>query len=79
MALTKELGVEQVDKAPELDDLNAVIERAVEVIGDREKTYRWLGTPVRAIAYATPISLLATAEGRHQVLAVLSRLEHGDL
>ena len=77
MALTKEL--EHVDKAPELDDLNAVIERAVEVIGDRDKTYRWLGALVRAIAYATPISLLATAEGRHQVLAVLSRLEHGDL
>jgi hypothetical protein len=50
MAVTKE--IKHVDKAPELDDLNAVIERPVEVIGDREKAYRRLGAPLRAIAYA---------------------------
>ena len=33
-----------------------VINRAVEVIGDRDEALRWMGTPpVRALDYATPI------------------------
>jgi putative toxin-antitoxin system antitoxin component (TIGR02293 family) len=61
------------------DEIAPVLERAVEVVGDREDAFRWLGTPVRAIGYATPMSLLATAPGRGDVLAVFDRLEHGDL
>jgi putative toxin-antitoxin system antitoxin component (TIGR02293 family) len=57
----------------------AVIERAVEVIGDEPEAMRWLGTPVRALDYATPISLLHTAKGRDAVISVLGRLEHGVL
>jgi uncharacterized protein (DUF2384 family) len=40
---------------------------------------RWLRTPVRALDYATPISLLHDALGRDAVLTVLGRLEHGVL
>jgi len=40
---------------------------------------RWLGTPVRALNYATPISLLHDSQGRDAVLAVLGRLENGVL
>jgi uncharacterized protein (DUF2384 family) len=40
----------------EVDSIDAVVERAVEVIGDREEAMRWLGTPVRALGYATPIA-----------------------
>ena len=57
----------------------AVIRRTVEVIGDQSDAMRWLGTPVRALNYATPISLLHDSKGREQVLSVLGRLEHGIL
>jgi putative toxin-antitoxin system antitoxin component (TIGR02293 family) len=56
-----------------------VIGRATEVIGDRGEALRWLGTPVHALAYATPVSLLGTSQGRDRVLTVLDRLEHGVL
>ena len=57
----------------------SVLSRAVEVIGDRAQAMRWMGTPVRALGYATPVSLLATKAGMSAVLTVLSRLEHGVL
>ncbi len=57
--------------------MNAVVERATAVIGTREKALRWLGTPVRALKFATPISLLGSAAGQQAVLTVLGRLEHG--
>jgi putative toxin-antitoxin system antitoxin component (TIGR02293 family) len=57
----------------------AVIHRAAEVLGDRSDALRWLGIPVRALDYATPISLLHDSKGREQVLSVLGRLEHGVL
>jgi putative toxin-antitoxin system antitoxin component (TIGR02293 family) len=57
----------------------AIIHRAEEVIGDRSDAMRWLGTPVRALNYATPISLLHDSRGREEVLAVLGRIEHGVL
>lgn len=59
--------------------LESVVNRAIEVIGDKEEAYRWLGNPVAALEYATPISLAATREGSEKVLAVLSNLEHGVL
>jgi putative toxin-antitoxin system antitoxin component (TIGR02293 family) len=58
---------------------SAVILRATEVIGGKSEAMRWLGTPVRALDYATPISLLHDAKGREAVLTVLGRLEHGVL
>ena len=54
-----------------------VVRRAIEVIGDEQKALRWLGTPVRALNYATPISLLSTESGKNAVLLVLHNLEHG--
>jgi putative toxin-antitoxin system antitoxin component (TIGR02293 family) len=57
----------------------SVVHRATQVIGDRSDAMRWLGTPVRALNYATPISLLHDAKGREEVLTVLGRLEHGVL
>jgi len=64
----------QPAEAPSID---AVIERAVEVIGDRDVAMRWLGTPVPALDYATPISLMSKPHGRFEVVAALTRLEHG--
>ena len=56
-----------------------VINRAIEVIGDEKEAMRWLGTPVPALDYATPISLLNNSEGKTAVLNVLTQLEHGVL
>jgi hypothetical protein len=60
-------------------DREAVITRAIEVIGDEQEARRWLGTPVRALDYATPISRLNGHEGQTAVLNVLTQLEHGVL
>lgn len=60
-------------------NIEPVLQRATEVIGDRRNAMRWLGTPVRALEYATPISLLHDPIGRDQVLSVLTQLEHGVL
>jgi putative toxin-antitoxin system antitoxin component (TIGR02293 family) len=57
--------------------LPSIIERATEVIGDRQEAMRWLGTPVRGLDYATPISLLATDEGTQRVNDILGQIEHG--
>lgn len=57
--------------------LTAAIERATEVIGDRQEAMRWLGTPVRALNFAPPISLLATSDGAKRVVDVLGQMEHG--
>jgi putative toxin-antitoxin system antitoxin component (TIGR02293 family) len=58
---------------------SAVIDRAVQVIGDDSEAMRWLGTPIRELGYETPVSLLHTPEGRQSVITVLGRLEHGVL
>jgi putative toxin-antitoxin system antitoxin component (TIGR02293 family) len=60
-------------------DIEPIVKRSIEVIGNREEAMRWLGTPVRALDYATPISRLHDPAGREQVLAVLTQLEHGVL
>jgi len=57
----------------------AVLRRAIAVIGDEQEAMRWMGTPVRALNYSTPISLLYNPHGREAVLTVLGRLEHGVL
>lgn len=56
-----------------------VLERAYEVIGDRDQAPRWLGTLVRALGYSTPSSLLGSTDGQEAVLTILGRLEHGVL
>ena len=57
--------------------LDSVIDRATDVIGNRDEAMRWLGTPVRALNFATPISLLGTSEGTARVEHVLGQMEHG--
>jgi putative toxin-antitoxin system antitoxin component (TIGR02293 family) len=63
--------------ADEDEVLTAAIERATEVIGDRQEAMRWLGTPVRALNFAPPISLLATSDGARRVIDVPGQMENG--
>ena len=57
--------------------VESAIARAAEVMGDRVLALRWLGTPVRALDFATPISLLDSPEGATRVADVLGQMEHG--
>jgi uncharacterized protein (DUF2384 family) len=71
--------VSQASQAQDQADIEPILQRAIEVIGDREEAMRWLGTPVRALDYATPISRVHDPASRKQVLSVLTQLEHGVL
>lgn len=57
--------------------IEGILVRATEVIGNRQKAMTWLGTPVRGLGFATPISLLGTAVGMEQVTDILGQMEHG--
>ncbi len=69
----------RLHQPPQDVDIEPAIQQAIRVIGGREEAMRWLGTPVRALGFATPISRLHDAAGRDQVLSVLTNLEHGVL
>ena len=59
------------------EELTKAVARATEVFGDEEAAFRWLGTPVAALDYATPISCLGTPRGAMRVNDVLTQIEHG--
>ena len=59
------------------EELTKAVARATEVFGDEDKAFRWLGTPVAALDYATPISRLGTHQGAMRVDDVLTQIEHG--
>jgi putative toxin-antitoxin system antitoxin component (TIGR02293 family) len=58
-------------------EITDTIQLAINIIGDRDEVYRWLGTPVPNLGYATPISLLKTKEGAEEVRQELERLAYG--
>ncbi|HVW09300.1 MAG TPA: MbcA/ParS/Xre antitoxin family protein [Bryobacteraceae bacterium] len=59
------------------EELTKAIAKATEVLGGEEAAFRWLGTPVAALDYATPISCLGTHQGALRVNDVLTQIEHG--
>src|SRR5215469_9581016 len=59
------------------EELTNAVARATEVFGDEDAAFRWLGTPVAALDYATPISCLNTHHGVMRVNDILTQIEHG--
>ena len=59
------------------EELTKAVARATEVFGAEDAAFRWLGTPVAALDYATPISCLGTHQGAMRVNDVLTQIEHG--
>ena|SRR6202035_461316 len=57
--------------------ISAVTQKATELLGSENEALRWLGTPVRALNFATPISLLGTKDGADSVCDILGQMEHG--
>jgi uncharacterized protein (DUF2384 family) len=54
-----------------------MIHKATEILGTRDEAMRWLGTPIRALNFATPLSISATKEGKERVNHVLGQMEYG--
>jgi putative toxin-antitoxin system antitoxin component (TIGR02293 family) len=66
---------------PEQSDLviriASTLAKAIDVLGTREKAAHWLMAPKRALGGETPITLLDTSAGAHEVEALLDRIEYG--
>jgi putative toxin-antitoxin system antitoxin component (TIGR02293 family) len=58
-------------------DLNSIINRATEVLGNGDHAIIWLSTPIKRLNHESPLSLLATKNGAECVHNILSRIEHG--
>ena len=54
-----------------------IFSEAQRILGSREKAWRWLDKPNRALDSEVPISLLDTELGAQMVSDVLGRIEHG--
>jgi hypothetical protein len=57
--------------------ISTVAKRATEVLGSEDEAMRWLGSPVRGLDFATPISLLASKHGIKRVYDLLGQMEYG--
>jgi putative toxin-antitoxin system antitoxin component (TIGR02293 family) len=64
-------------KKTDPEELTKAVARATEVLGDRDAALRWLWTPVAALDYATPVSVLGASQGVTRVDDVLKQMEHG--
>jgi hypothetical protein len=56
--------------------LDEMIRKVTGVLGSRDEAMRWLGTPVRALNFAIPISLLGTKDDVECVNDVLGQMEY---
>lgn len=55
----------------------ALIEKACEVLEDKETAIRWLNTPKKALNNETPLHYAVTEVGNNEVIELLGRIEHG--
>lgn len=77
LARRKKEGRLTVEESDRVYRFAFLIAKAQEVLGERQKTIRWLRKPNRALGNAAPISRLDTDLGTRQVEAILGRLEYG--
>ena len=57
--------------------LARIASMAMHILGSQDKATQWLERPNRALGGESPLSLLDTDIGAHQVEAELGRLDHG--
>jgi putative toxin-antitoxin system antitoxin component (TIGR02293 family) len=57
--------------------MDAILARAIEILGDERKAMHWPTTPNRALEGAVPMTLLDTPQGTEDVLTILVRIEYG--
>ena len=56
---------------------NDILSRALEVFGDRMRADEWMHEPNPALKNEVPVRCIQTEKGRHEVLNILGRIEHG--
>lgn len=54
-----------------------LLNKAIDVLGTKEKATQWLDAPNRALENASPISLLDTNIGTQAAEAILTRIDYG--
>jgi len=64
-------------RKPESSPSVELLLKALRITGSTQKLTEWMQTPVPALNGETPYALMQSEEGRKQVDAVLSRIEHG--
>ncbi len=57
--------------------VQAAMDKATQVLGDKQRARLWLDTPNQALGGRTPIEMLDSQESLLQILAVLDRIEYG--
>jgi hypothetical protein len=57
--------------------ISEIMVKAGDLLGSLDAGMRWLGTPVRGLDFATPISILGTKAGAERVKDILGQMEHG--
>lgn len=74
MNINKQLTPTESDR---LYRLARIVARATEVFGDEHEAQRWLNEPKNALQGQTPLEVIMTEPGVHQVDVMLGRIEHG--
>lgn len=78
LARRKTIGQLQPNESDRLSRIAILLEKAIGLFeGDRETAVKWLKTPKRALAGATPIEYSDTEPGVQEVIQLIGRLEHG--
>lgn len=67
------MGAREGHPSPEIE----LIIKGLQVAGSAARLAEWMRTPVLSLDGQTPYSLMQTEEGRKQMDAVLTRIEHG--
>ncbi len=66
-----------VEESNRLARIARICTLAVETFGDEESARRWLGKPLRRFANRSPMDMLVTETGTHEVEDLLGRISHG--
>jgi putative toxin-antitoxin system antitoxin component (TIGR02293 family) len=66
-----------LDESNRVSRITRIFVLAAETLGDNERAKDWLRRPLRQLAGRTPIAMLATDLGAHQVEVLLGRIAHG--
>jgi putative toxin-antitoxin system antitoxin component (TIGR02293 family) len=66
-----------LDESNRISRVARIFAMAAETLGDEDKARSWLRKPLRQLGGRTPMEMLETDLGTHQVETVLGRIGHG--
>ncbi len=67
----------KTDESERILYLAQVFDKAVDVLGSREKAESWLKKPARGLGGKIPLDYADTILGANEVINLLGRIEHG--